>query len=304
MYTESIQTEQHQRDIYASRGGVTAKIVPRRDPILYCDIDDSGVIDSPALQSYRKNGFLVVDKVFTQVEVNTFLQEMENLAGHHRRSGSDEAIVEAGSAEVRSVFRIHETSPLFKRVASDRRLASIAEQILNDRVYIHQSRVNFKPGFRGEKFYWHSDFETWHVEDGMPRMRALSASITLTENYPWNGPLMFIPGSHKYYVVCEGETPEENYKRSLRRQELGIPDDAHLRSLYSEGGIHTVVGKPGSVVFFDCNVLHGSSGNITPAPRSNLFFVYNALSNRVRSPYCDCPPRPEYLCSRKNVTPI
>src|SRR3546814_10756649 len=44
------------------------------------------------------------------------------------------------------------------------------------------SRLNYKPGFKGKEFYWHSDFETWHVEDGMPQMRALSMSILLAEN--------------------------------------------------------------------------------------------------------------------------
>lgn len=63
-------------------------------------------------------------------------------------------------------------------------------------VYIHQSRINDKFGFKGSGFNWHSDLETWHSEDGMPRMRALSASLMLTDNNEFNGPLMLIPGSH------------------------------------------------------------------------------------------------------------
>ncbi len=43
------------------------------------------------------------------------------------------------------------------------------------------------PGFTGSGFYWHSDFETWHAEDGMPSMRAVSCSIALTENFAYNG---------------------------------------------------------------------------------------------------------------------
>src|SRR3546814_19751740 len=74
------------------------------------------------------------------------------------------------------------------------------------RSYIHQSRLNYKPGFKGKEFYWHSDFETWHVEDGMPRMRALSMSVLLAENTPHNGPLMLIPGSHQSFLTCVGET--------------------------------------------------------------------------------------------------
>src|SRR5690606_18676180 len=112
-----------------------------------------------------------------------------------------------------------------------------ARQILGGEVYLHQSRANLKPGFKGKEFYWHSDFETWHTEDGMPRMRALSVSIALTENYPFNGPLMLIPGSHKTFVACVGRTPENHYKQSLKRQELGTPDRESLKRLADRGGI-------------------------------------------------------------------
>src|SRR3546814_10424765 len=80
-------------------------------------------------------------------------------------------------------------------------------------------------GFKGREFYWHSDFETWHVEDGMPRMRALSMSVLLAENTPHNGPLMVIPGSHRTYLTCLGETPDDHYLSSLKKQEYGVPDE-------------------------------------------------------------------------------
>src|SRR3546814_3951459 len=83
----------------------------------------------------------------------------------------EEAITEPGSDAVRSIFRVHELSDMLGRLASDPRLIHVARQILGSEVYMHQSRANMKPGFKGKEFYWHSDFETWHVEDGMPRMR-------------------------------------------------------------------------------------------------------------------------------------
>src|SRR5690606_39163792 len=156
---------------------------------------------------------------------------------------------------------------------------------LDSEVYIHQSRVNLKPGFHGKEFYWHSDFETWHVEDGMPRMRAVSCSILLTPNTPYNGPLMLVPGSHKQYVACVGRTPEDHYTQSLRRQEFGVPDDDSLARLVEQGGIEAPTGPAGSLLLFDCNTMHGSSSNISPFPRSNLFFVYNSVENRVQAPY-------------------
>ena len=104
--------------------------------------------------------------------------------------------------------------------------------------------------------------------------------------------------------MCEGETPKNHFKSSLRKQEYGVPSDHCLSQLTDQGGIVTATGKPGSVVVFDCNTMHGSNGNITPYPRSNAFFVYNAISNRVVAPFCDQPPRPEYICARETIDPV
>ncbi|HAW29150.1 MAG TPA: ectoine hydroxylase, partial [Planctomycetaceae bacterium] len=50
---------------------------------------------------------------------------------------------------------------------------------------------------------------------------------------------------------------------------------------------------------FDCNTMHGSNGNITPYPRSNLFFVYNSIWNQLANPFCNQKPRPEFIASRE-----
>jgi ectoine hydroxylase len=180
----------------------------------------------------------------------------------------------------------------------DPRIGDVARQILGGDVYVHQSRVNFKPAFEGKSFPWHSDFETWHLEDGMPRMRALSVSLLLSPNVVQNGPLMLIPGSHRRFVRCVGETPDEHFRQSLRKQEFGVPDEASLTTLTNEHGLTSAVGPSGTVVFFDCNVMHGSSSNITPFPRHNVFLVYNSVENRVVAPFGGTPPRPTFLAER------
>lgn len=290
------------KDFYPSRGGKTAKLIHRQDPVLYAETASHSPIDNELVKQYEQQGFLVLEGVFTEKEARCFQQELESMRNDDLRKASEETITESGSGDIRSIFNVHQNNTLFKKLASDVRLAGLAQYLLGDEVYIHQSRVNYKPEFRGKEFYWHSDFETWHVEDGMPRMRALSMSITLTENYPHNGPLMMIPHSHQDYAVCEGDTPAEHYKSSLKKQEYGIPSDASLQQMLEKGGkIVVATGKPGSVIIFDCNVMHGSNSNITPYPRSNVFFVYNALSNRVVEPFSTNPPRPEYICTRQRI---
>ncbi|MCZ9335824.1 ectoine hydroxylase, partial [Klebsiella pneumoniae] len=62
---------------------------------------------------------------------------------------SDRVIAEPASAEIRSIFAFHEGSGGLADVPADERLAGVARQLLGSDVYVHQSRVNRKPGFRG-----------------------------------------------------------------------------------------------------------------------------------------------------------
>ncbi len=289
---------------YSSRGQKTARMIPRQDPIVYTAASDEAPIESELIEQYERDGFLILEGLFNQAELAALQTELGRLKEDEAIKRSAEAITEPTSGDIRSIFRIHQSNSLFAQLARDPRLVDIARYILANDVYIHQSRINYKPGFRGKEFYWHSDFETWHIEDGMPAMRALSISVSLTDNFIYNGSLMLIPGSHKFYVICEGQTPANHYKSSLKKQEYGVPDDGSLKELVNRGGIKTVTGKAGSIVIFDCNTMHGSNGNITPLARSNVFFVYNALSNQVKEPFGGQSPRPEYICSRRNIVPL
>lgn len=293
----------NRNDRYPSRGGSRAQLVPRQDPVVYAEPSTPLPLglNVDQVQQYESNGFLILPEVFSEDEVALLRAELDRLRRDPVMQKRDECITEPQSGDIRSIFCVHEISPVIAALAADTRLSQIARYLLADEVYIHQSRVNYKPGYRGKEFYWHSDFETWHVEDGMPNMRALSMSISLTENTPYNGPLMLMPGSHRQYAICTGETPANHFKASLKKQEYGVPEDEQLAQLAQDGGIVGALGKAGSVVIFECNTMHGSNSNITPDPRSNVFLVFNAISNRVEAPFCAQPPRPEYICSRERI---
>jgi ectoine hydroxylase len=285
-------------DLYPSRVGDRAELIARRDPVVWREPGRSGPLGGADVASYERKGFLAMPSLFAPAEIAALNDELLTWLRSPETSKLEEAITEPGSGAVRSVFRVHELHSRFAALARDERLAGAARQILGSDVYIHQSRVNLKPGFRGKEFYWHSDFETWHVEDGMPRMRALSVSLALTENLPFNGALMLIPGSHKMYVTCVGATPENHYQHSLKKQEYGVPDPDSLTALAAEHGVEMPTGSAGTALFFDCNTMHGSNSNISPFPRSNVFFVYNSLENTVQEPYCGLKPRPTHIATR------
>ena len=291
------------QDIYPSRHSAHPELLPRLDPVLHGKWTESSPLTRDQAVQFDTQGYAVLDDLFSEQEVDLLQSESRRMLGEPSSLDQATIITEPGSDEVRSIFCIHKQSNLMARLAADARLAGLARFLLDDDVYVHQSRLNYKPGFSGKEFYWHSDFETWHVEDGMPRMRALSMSLLLAENTPHNGPLMLIPGSHRQFLSCVGETPADHYRESLKKQEYGVPDQQSISELVAQHGIVAPTGGPGTVIVFDCNVMHGSSGNITPLPRSNAFIVYNAVSNRLLDPFGPPAPRPEFVAAR-SVDPI
>ncbi|MCP1829774.1 MULTISPECIES: ectoine hydroxylase [Bradyrhizobium] len=275
-------------------------MLPRLDPVIHSDWSESAPLTRQQAEQFDRDGFLVLKDVLSPEEVDHLQTQAKKLLSSPNGLNPETIIAEPDSQEIRSVFEIHSQSRVIGRLAADARLSGIAQFLLNDKVYIHQSRLNYKPGFEGKEFYWHSDFETWHVEDGMPRMRALSMSVLLAENTPDNGPLMLMPGSHRVFLTCIGATPEDHYRTSLKKQEYGVPDRQSLTELAHRHGIVAPTGKAGTVVIFDCNTMHGSNGNITPFPRANAFFVYNAVSNRLQAPFGVKKPRPSFVAARSD----
>ncbi|MCE8018332.1 ectoine hydroxylase [Halomonas sp. MCCC 1A17488] len=257
--------------------------------------DEEGPLNQAQLDEFERKGFLFEPNFIRGEELDELRRELSELLNRDDFRGRDFSITEPGSREIRSLFAVHYLSERFASLARDERLVGRVRQILGGDAYVHQSRINYKPGFEGKGFNWHSDFETWHAEDGMPAMHAVSASIVLTDNHEFNGPLMLIPGSHRVFVPCLGETPDDHHRQSLKRQEFGVPGRDALRELVARHGIEAPKGTAGGLLLFDCNTLHGSNANMSPDPRSNVFFVYNRRDNACVEPFAARRRRPRFL---------
>jgi ectoine hydroxylase len=284
-------------DNYPTRADTPRPMIDRIDPVVWGR--EAGPLDADALSAYRRDGFHCTNPVIDHAQIDTVIDEVETL--HQTTTGDDPRIItEHHSRRIRTVFAVHQLLDSVRAIAYDPAITAVARQILGSDVYIHQSRINFKPGFGAGPFYWHSDFETWHAEDGMPTPRAVSLSIALTPNYVHNGSLMIMPGTHTTFVPAIGATPAHHHQQSLQVDipPAGTPSEAALTALADRHGIRVLTGAAGSGIFFDSNCIHGSNGNITPYPRSNLFLVYNSVENTLQQPFAAGNARPEYLAHR------
>jgi ectoine hydroxylase len=284
-------------DRYRTRTVAAVPPIDRDDPTVWGEVTD------PELAAFDTDGYAILDELLNPAEVADLAAEVTRLAEDPDLRADERVIVEKASNRVRSVFEVHRLSSVIADLVRQERIAGLARQVLGSEVYLHQSRVNYMPGFSGSGFYWHSDFETWHAEDGMPAPRAVSLSIALTDNFPYNGSLMVMPGSHRTFVACQGETPPDNHRKSLQEQQIGVPDRSAVADLADKHGIAQFTGARGSALLFDSNLMHGSSNNITPFPRSNLFLVFNSVENALDTPYAAPAPRPDHIAARA-VTPV
>lgn len=267
---------------------------PRQDAVVK-GRELSGPLSQEQLDEFERKGFLFIPNLISGAELDELCDDITALMNNDEYRNQEFSITEPESNEIRSLFAVHKLSHRLGELAFDERVAGAARQIIGDDPYVHQSRINYKPGFAGKGFNWHSDFETWHAEDGMPRMHAVSASLILTDNHEFNGPLMLIPGSHREFVPCLGETPKDNHKSSLKAQEVGVPSPEALTELVAKYDIEAPKGKAGGLLLFDCNTLHASNANLSPDPRSNVFFVFNRPDNRCGEPFAAPRQRPDFL---------
>jgi L-proline 4-hydroxylase len=193
---------------------------------------------------------------------------------------------------LRTAFAAHTYNEAFHLLGSHPRLIRPVEQVFGEQLYMHQYKINAKAAFEGDVWQWHQDYGTWARDDGMPEPRAMNIAVFMDEVMPTNGPLMLVPRSHKHGVLSAGHDEETT------SYPLWTLDQETVTRLVQEGGIVAPTGKPGAVLMFHGNLVHGSAPNITPYPRRIVYLTLCAVSNYIRK-----PTRPEWIAHR-DFTPI
>jgi ectoine hydroxylase len=165
-------------------------------------------------------------------------------------------------------------------------------QLFGEEVYMHQFKINGKAAFDGDVWQWHQDYGTWRADDLMPEARAMNVAIFLDEVNEFNGPLMFIPGSHKLGVLdAEHDTATTSYP-------LWVITHETIRKLVERGGIVAPKGPPGSMILFHGCLVHASTSNLSPWNRVSVYLSLCAVSNHIRR-----FKRPGYIAHR-DFSPI
>ena len=250
------------------------------------------------IEQFDREGFLFFPGLFSANEIGVLNAAAPELYAQREAYN----VREKGSDAVRTNFAAHLISAPFARLARHPRMVQPVMDLLGEPLYMHQFKVNGKMAFEGDVWQWHQDYGTWLNDDLMPSERAMNVAIFLDDVNPFNGPLMFIPGSHRKGVVeAQHDTRTTSYPlwtvdHALIRQlveRAGGPGGFDAAGRYVPGGIVSPTGPAGSMILFHSCLVHASGSNLSPWNRVAVYLSLCAVSNHIRR-----FKRPEYIAHR------
>ena len=237
---------------------------------------------------FDREGYLFFPGLFSPTEIKVLTDEVPALYAQQR----PENVREKGSDAVRTNFAAHLYSAPYARLARHPRMVEPARQLFGEDVYMHQFKINGKMAFEGDVWQWHQDYGTWLNDDQMPEARAMNVAIFLDGVSEFNGPLMFIPGSHRQGVL------EAGHDTSTTSYPLWTINNDSIRRLVEQGGLVAPKGPAGSMILFHGCLVHASGSNLSPWNRVSVYLSLCAVSNHIRR-----FKRPGYIAHR-DFTPI
>ena len=235
------------------------------------------------INSFKELGYVFIENAFDSGEVKKMNDELPRLYNLDR----EEIQKEKDGKAIRTVFAAHKFSDNYSDLSRHPRIVKPAMQLLGGDLYIHQFKINAKEAFDGDLWQWHQDFGTWKNDDEMPEGLALNVGLFLDDVTQFNGPLNFIPKSHRDgYIEANHDTTTTSYP-------LWTINNETISKLVKEGGIVAPQGKAGSMILFDSTLVHGSPSNMSPWNRTIVYISLNRTSNYIRN-----FSRPEYKAHR------
>jgi phytanoyl-CoA hydroxylase len=220
-------------------------------------VKPSRTLNAQQIQSYRDDGFIVLDDFFSPEEVET-LREAE-------ASPAIQSALEENGIKHRTVHLLELTvrHPAFLELARDPRIMACIQPLIGDDIQLQHSKLATKPVTRGTgAFGWHQDIMYYpHSNTSL-----LSVFVYLDDATPENGCMSMVRGSQRLGPLSHVDAK-------------GVFVGACQDSRYWEedpGNVVAISPRAGAISIHHCMTLHGSPANLSGQPRRGLVFSYRA----------------------------
>jgi phytanoyl-CoA hydroxylase len=203
----------------------------------------------PYTEEFRQHGYVVVPHIFTQSQVDRYIDHFMTLRAQGEKPG-DYAGVNAQSNDpwkkYPRMINMHRWDELSLQWLLDEGLNRCMTAFLGESPYAVQTMLYFKPpGARGQAL--HQDQYYLRVQPGT----CMAAWLALDRCDEETGCMQIVPGSHTLPMLC---TIPADTTQSFSDITVPLPDGMHPEP---------VIMEPGEVLFFNGQLIHGSFPNTT-----------------------------------------
>ena len=199
---------------------------------------------SEIAQSFARDGFVVVPKLFRRDEVKLFKEGIQEILKEVRQESEGEDGPRKMVDETGVYVGLAARSEMFRQAVRDSRLVDILEAILGPNVEFLSDKVVYKDEETHIASPWHQDWPYW---EGTHK---ISVWVALDDATPANGCLKLLPGSHLGSVIHDGDMSDgSGFGHRIRPETI------------DEGMAVTAPVEAGGAVFFHDLTMHASHPN-------------------------------------------
>lgn len=151
--------------------------------------------------------------------------------------------------------------PFYRELAGHECIMNVIRPLIGNDIRLRAGcKINMKSPSYGSPVEWHQDWAFYpHTNDDV-----LAVGILLDDMDSTNGPIMFLPGTHKGDIYNHHSNGAFCGAIDLKEDSIDLVDAVEIH------------GKAGDVTVHHVRLVHGSKLNVSSKPRRILFYEYAA----------------------------
>jgi ectoine hydroxylase-related dioxygenase (phytanoyl-CoA dioxygenase family) len=218
-------------------------------------------------QSYENQGFIKVEKLFSQEEIEQIKSELSRYEKEVLPTiEAKDYVIEADGKSVRNLWRLDKHDSFFKSLSEKTELRTLVAILVNGEPVVKGVETFNKPAKTGSGVPPHQD-NAYFCQSPPDVLTVWVAIDHVTEE---NGPVTYMTGSHK-----KGHMPHT--PSGVSGNSMGLRDLPSKKS-YPEWKGYL---EPGDALLHHCEVVHYSAPNRTDKPRCGLLMVFNGSHTKA-----------------------
>ncbi len=222
-------------------------------------------LDAQKAYDYQRDGYVILDNVYSQEQVDAMIRTIEG--GDERVTANLRKRADTGGKTANLALWYDIQDDIWGAATKYPALVNGVRMLMGEDVTFFHGKVMLKEAKSGGRWEWHQDYGYWY-QQGFLYPTMMSAYVSLDRATKENGCLKVLKGSHRLgrlnHEAVGGQT-------GIDPNRIAALED-HFETIYCEM-------EPGSVLFFDGNLLHSSESNESDLHRRAFIVCFSALSN-------------------------